>query len=445
LKQNNRFASQPAGFLVGIGDLSMLDLPNMKNLQTLKGFRDFLPPEARKRLYALEIIKDSFESFGFEPLETPALEYQSVLLGKYGTEADKLVYKFKDEGKRDVALRYDQTVPTARVLSTYNQRLPMPWKRYQIQPVWRAEKPQKGRFREFLQCDIDTFASKSPLADAEIIATSANALDRLGLESFKVFINDRNILFDLMKSAGISKDSQLSVISSLDKLDKKSEAEVKEELSNKGVSKSVIAKLFTMLSSAPKTSFLNQVIESAKKLGVKKEFIVFQPFLARGLDYYTSTIFEFAIDDYDAGSVAGGGRYDNLINQLGGVDIPAVGIAFGFDRIVEAMEKKSLFPENFGGVEVLVTVFSKKLQENSIAMATKLRKNNLNTETYLNEDTKLDKQLKYANKKGIPWVVIIGPDEVINDRVILKNMGTGKQNSVSMNQFIDTILKELKQ
>jgi len=407
----------------------------MNDLQTLKGFRDFLPNESRKRSFALGIIKNTFELFGFEPLETPALEYQSLLLGKYGTEADKLVYKFEDEGGRKIALRYDQTVPTARILATNSQNLPLPWKRYQIQPVWRTEKPQKGRYREFYQCDIDIFGSTSPIADAEILAASFNSLKNLGFKNIKLFINDRQILFDLMKAVGVKKENQLTTIQTIDKLDKKSEGEVKNELSQKGLDEKTIKDLFEKLKNAKETDNLSNVIDDAIKLGVKKESIEFHPFLARGLDYYTSTIFEFVLTDYVAGSVAGGGRYDNLIADLSGVDMPAVGLAFGFDRLIEAMDENDLFPKNLGGAGVLVTIFDDKFKNESFDILGKLREAGVPSEIYAGS-AKLDKQLKYANKKGVSFVTIIGPDEARENKILLKNMESGKQEKLTYGDLV---------
>ena len=408
-------------------------------LQTLKGFRDFLPEEAKNRQYAIDIIQESFESFGFEPLETPALEYQEVLLDKYGQEADRLVYKFQDLGGRKVALRYDQTVPTARIIAMYHNSLPMPWRRYQIQPVWRAEKPQKGRFREFLQCDADIFGTTSLLADGEIIAMTNTAFQRLGFEKIKVLINDRTILFDLMKKVPVPKEYHLSLFQSIDKLGRKTKKEVQDELVKKGLTKKQIDSLFKLIEKATPTKNLDKVIDSAVSLGVEKSSIEFRPFLSRGLDYYTSTIFEFEIEGYQGGSVAGGGRYDNLINKLGGVSIPAVGISFGFDRLIEAMEQSKLLPKAKTNTSVLVTIFSPKHLSSSIEAVNLLRKGDIKAELYPDPETKLNKQLKYADKKGIPWAVIIGPNEVLKNSVVLKNLKTKSQETIPVQGLLTKI------
>lgn len=410
-----------------------------QNLQTLKGFRDFLPKEAKKRQFAIDKIKKTFELFGFEPLETPALEYEELLLGKYGAEGDKLMYRFTDNGDRKVALRYDQTVPTARILAMYNQTLPMPWKRFQVQPVWRAENTQAGRFREFLQCDADIYGSDSPLADAEIIALSHKLYVNLGFTEFDIFVNDRNILFGLMKMSGIDEKLYLSSIAAIDKLDRKTSEEVSADLEKSGVSKDSIEHLFHHLEEEKPSEYLEQVIESTLKLGVNSKNIKFQARLARGLDYYTSTIFEIKIKGYESGSVLGGGRYDSLIGKLSGVEIPAVGFAVGFDRTLEAMEQFNLFPEVTKRSGILVTIFGKDLLEPSLTLTKDLRENGVSAEIYPNALAKLDKQLKFADKKGIKWLIVIGPDEFKADKVILKNLENGDQDEVKLNDLIKKV------
>jgi len=410
-----------------------------KFLQTLKGFRDFLPEESKKRQNLIDSIKHVFETFGFEPLETPALEYQEVLLGKYGDEADKLIFKFQDQGERNVALRYDQTVPTARVLAMYNQNLPMPWKRFQIQPVWRSENTQAGRYREFLQCDADMFGTPSPVADAEIIALADSVYKNLGFTDYTIYINDRSILFELMDFASIQKDLHLAVISEIDKLDRKSQDEVAESLTDLGLNPTQIEHLYHHLDEATPTERLNQVISHSLGLGVKKEVLAFDARLARGLDYYTSTIFEIKIKGYDKGSVLGGGRYDNLIQKLAGVNIPAVGFAVGFDRTLEAMEALELFGKARKRSGVLLSVFDSNLLTDSLLVTANLRQNNVPTEVYPDSATKLDKQLKYADKKGIKWFIVIGPEEVTKNCVILKDLESGYQEDIKLKDLVSTL------
>ncbi|MCL5784577.1 MAG: histidine--tRNA ligase [Patescibacteria group bacterium] len=410
--------------------------------QTLKGFRDFLPRESGKRQYVQNLLKQVFESFGFEPLETPALEYEEILLGKYGDEGDKLMYRFTDQGGRRVALRYDQTVPLARVVAQYQNQLPIPFKRYQIQPVWRAENPQRGRFREFLQCDIDTVGLNSPLSDAEVIACTIKSLETLGFKNFKAIINDRTIFSDLVNNA-IFKDYNLfSIIRIVDKLNKIGYEEVIDELTEKitsGDESSATSILCTLEDSKP-TQNLKDIFKALEEeLGISKEKYEFSPTLARGLDYYTGLIFEVEIEGYTAGSVGGGGRYDNLIGLFSKQTVPAVGFAFGFDRLIEVMDQLGLFPADLTTSQVLVTIFSKDLEQKSAEVASCLRSNNINTELWLDPQSKLDKQLKYANQKGIPFVVIIGPNEVQENKVTLKDLKNKSQQTISLDEAIQKL------
>ena len=413
-------------------------MSNQIKPQTVKGFRDFLPTEKRQRDFVVQKVKEVFELFGFEPLETPTLEYASLLLGKYGKEADKLLYTFKDRGGRELALRYDQTVPTARVLAQYQQILPKFFRRYQIQNVFRADKPQKGRYREFTQCDIDIFNSTSPLSDAEIIAATYFAFQNVGYPEIKIVINDRQTLFRYLKPFASYKISLFSLIQSIDKLEKIGKQGVIKELIKKGLDNNQAQKAINSITTAPLSKNLDEIIKSTILLGVPKKDIIFTSTLARGLDYYTGMIFEVVLPGYEAGSCGGGGRYDELIEQLGGVSIPAVGIAFGFDRMVEAAEFFNLIPPETTGTVLLITIFAQKTAETSLKLASQLRKNQINSEIYP-EITKLDKQLKYADKKGIPYVAIIGLDEIKKNVIKLKNMKTGEQKELSQKKLIEII------
>ncbi len=410
--------------------------------QTLKGFRDFLPNEARKRQYVINILKEVFESYGFEPLETPALEYEEILLGKYGEEGDKLMYRFTDRGERKVALRYDQTVPLARVVAQYQNELPMPFKRYQIQPVWRADNTQKGRFREFLQCDIDIVGSSSTLSDAEVILVAAKSLDKLGFENFKIPINDRNI-FSQLVTRGVCKEKELPVVvRAIDKLKKIGEAGVARELTSKGMSQKDITTTLQCVVVMQETERLKETFSMLERFGLKKDKdFTFSPTLARGLDYYTGMIFEVELEGYTAGSVCGGGRYDNLIGLFATKQIPAVGFAFGFDRLIEALAQLKLFPTDLMTTKVLVTIFSPELKEKSLAYSLLLHSSGVSTELYLDENASLEKQLKYADKKGIPYAIIIGPDEASKNIVTLRNMKTRKQKTMSYEKLVDEIKK----
>lgn len=375
------------------------------DIQTLKGFRDFLPNEARKRQYALDILRRVFESYGFEPLETPTLEYEEILTGKYGEEGDKLMYRFMDNGQRKVAMRYDQTVPLARVAAQYQNDLPLPFKRYQIQNVFRAENTQKGRYREFLQVDADIIGSASPLADAEVIKLAVNAYQKLGFKNFKVIINDRALFEGLDKKAIII----------IDKLEKIGDEKVKEEFRANGINSDILNNIKTK---GP-TEKIKRIMES---LGELKTFVEFSPTLARGLDYYTGLIMEIKCPDYPSGSLGGGGRYDNLAGIFAGKEIPAVGFAVGFDRTIEAMDELSLFPDNLNKTRVLVT----STGDNASDIANQLRNQGISVDVYVDEKD-LDKQLKYADKKQIPFVLIID-----DSNLTLKNMRTGEKKDITL-------------
>ncbi|KKR76975.1 MAG: Histidyl-tRNA synthetase [Candidatus Levybacteria bacterium GW2011_GWA2_40_8] len=390
------------------------------NIQTLKGFRDFLPKEARKRQYVLDILKNVFESYGFEPLETPALEYEEILAGKYGDESEKLMYKFRDLGGRNVAMRYDQTVPLARVVAQYQNDIPLPFKRYQIQNVWRAENTQKGRYREFLQVDIDTVGSPSLLSDAEIIAIAIKLFEELGFKNFKVLINDRSVFSSLVADISLPEEKLQVVTRAIDKLEKVGKEKVLEELApSVGVDTANV--ILQRINSQKKTKAVYKAISYIKEFGIDEKYLEFDPTLARGLDYYTGLIFEVQIEGYAGGSLGGGGRYDNLIGLFANKTIPAVGFSFGFDRLIEAMDELKLFDgKDLGGVKILVTNTSGQ----SFEVTEKLREQGINAELYADEKD-LDKQLKYADKKGIPYVLIFD-----NDKLILKDMTSGEQKEL---------------
>lgn len=397
--------------------------------RTLPGFRDFLPADALARNFVIAKMKKVFEQFGYDPLETPAMEYAETLLGKYGNEADKLLYSFKDRGQREVGLRYDQTVPLARVVASY-PTLPKPFKRYQIQPVWRAEKPQSGRYREFLQCDIDIVGTASSLADAEIISCAIDVCQELGFKDVQMRINDRAV-FDQI---GLTPET----IIILDKMEKIGKDGVRKELAAKKVKG--VDKIFSAIDGSLKTARLEEIFSALISSGLREgQDFIFDPYLARGLEYYTSTVFELKAN-YKAGSLAGGGRYDNLIGSFTGTATPATGLAFGFDRIFEAMRQNNLLPETKTATYALVTVFSPKLLKLSARIAAFLRDAGVNTELYLDTTTKLDRQLKYADKKGIPFAIIIGPEEADKNLVTIKNLATKSQKTIPE----DRLLNELK-
>lgn len=409
-----------------------------KKLITPKGFRDFLPEDMAVRDEIVKRLREVFERYGFSEIKTPAIEYEEVLLGKYGEEAEKLMYLFEDPGKRKVGLKYDLTVPLARVIASYPE-LAKPFRRYQIQPVWRAENTQKGRYREFYQCDVDIVGSPSPVADAEILAVTNDSLSILGFTDYKIRVNSRAVLFSSMEEADIPEEKMLSAISSIDKLDKKEKEDVEEELNKKGFSKEQIKNVFEAIKKAKPDPFLDQAMYFAARLGVRGTMI-FDPTLARGLDYYTGPIFESVVEEPNIGSVTGGGRYDKLLKNLGGPDLCATGTTIGLDRVAEVIKQLNLW-ENVSRIstQVLITIFSEDTIEESLKLAFALREKGINTEVYPTPKDKLDKQLKYADKKGIPWVVILGEKEIKSKLFTLKDMEKEKQEEVKLEDLVKKV------
>lgn len=406
----------------------------MQQIQTLKGFRDYLGVDAKKRAWAIAQLRVVFERFGFEPLETPALEYEELLLGKYGAEAEKLVYRFEDNGGRRVALRYDQTVPMARVISSYQNELVMPYKRYQIQPVWRADKPQKGRYREFYQCDADIIGTSSPVADAEILSLYYALYQQLGVTSLVLKVNDRSRLVETIQAQGVLDDRVMSVIQTIDKLDKLSESEVVAELVSKGLLEQNAQALLQALYATEPSDNLQAIIDTAVTLGVPRDALQFTPTLARGLDYYTGLIFEGIIPQYPVGSVGGGGRYDRLLNELSGLDAPAVGFGIGFERTVEALDELGLFPPFDAAARVVVCYFEETQQDAQVVVKN-LRSAGISTSLYLGSSLKLEKQLKYADKMGAKYAVIVGETEMQSQSVIVKDLTQKTQKNVAISEL----------
>ena len=400
-------------------------------VQTPKGFRDFLPQDAKLRAFVLEKIKNSLERFGFEPLETPALEFAETLKGKYGEE-EKLIFEFSDRGGREVALRFDQTVPLARVVAT-NPELPKPFKRYQIQPVWRAENPQKGRFREFVQVDFDTIGAPSQLADAEIVAAAISATKDLGFDNFVMRINDRDTF----------KGLPIEVIRTIDKLQKLGEVGVIEQLKRTGYETAEAKSLLKRLKDSPPTKNIGRLFDLLKNLNIDADKYAYEPTLARGLDYYTGLIFELEIEGYSGGSVGGGGRYDDLIGRFADKQTPATGFSFGFDRLLEAAQEANLLPKYAPSCRVLVTVFKEDLLKDALSLVSKLRNRGVAAEISLDPSEKLDKQLRYADNKGIPYAVILGPEEIKSGMVTLKDLATGEQTKLKENELIKKIKPSL--
>lgn len=408
---------------------------NKNQIQTLKGFRDFLPAEKKNRDQVITQLRQSFEQFGFLPLETPTLEYASLLLGKYGQEADRLVYTFEDKGGRAVGLRYDQTVPSARVLSQYQHQLPKFFRRYQIQNVFRADKPQKGRFREFTQCDLDIFGAPAPIADAEILASSYFALQALGLSKLELRLNDRQSLSDTLRPFSTPTVNLNSILQSLDKFDKLPQAEVELELVEKGLSSDKTSDLFAQIDQMQPSANLAEIITCAENLGVPKSSLLFSPTLARGLDYYTGLIFEIWLPDYPIGSCGGGGRYDNLIQQLGGPALPAVGVGLGLDRLLEALATQQLNQSTWESDRLLLCPLEKESLPITLQLAQQLRSAKFKVEIYPQFD-KVGKQLAYADQNHCAFALLFGTEERERGTVTLKNLVSGTQISLKQTDVV---------
>lgn len=397
-----------------------------------KGFKDYLPDEALARRVVIGKISETFKKFGFEPLETPTLEYEETLTGKYGEE-EKLIYKFETPGGDKVALKYDQTVPLARVVAQYGpngaQKLPMPFKRYQIQPAYRGENTQKGRYREFMQCDADIIGVSTPLTDAEILALATEIYKNLKLDVV-IKINDRQLL------AGI----EPKYLAAIDKLNKIGEAGVIEEMIAKGLPKGEAEALFEKITQNQPTDNLEQIISLYQQMGYSKDSLKFDPTLIRGLDYYTGLIMEVVlVSNPNSSSLCGGGRWDAMIGKFTGLDQPAVGFAIGLDRTIEAMEEMGVLDVSSSSTKVLVTVFTEDLLEKSLETVSTLRDKGIASEIYLDPKAKLEKQLKYADNKKIPYVVIIGPDEAKSDQVVLKNLNERSQEKITLIEVVNKI------
>jgi len=393
--------------------------------QTLKGFRDFLPDEALKRQYAIDIIRKTFELYGFLPLETPAVEYLETFAGQIG-EDEKLFFKFTDGGGRKVALRYDQTVPTCRVIAQYPDKISLPFKRYQIQTVWRSEKPQKGRYREFLQCDADIFGVDNRTADAETVALTIDIYKNLGFKKPIAIINDRDLY----------KDIPYPAIVAIDKLDKLGDAGVIAELKTKGFDENILERV---KNNQPNPN-LKKIFKYLDNYGFKDNY-QYKPTLARSFSYSNGTIWEIIDEAWPTGSLAGCERFDSLVGKFSGRQVPAVGFAIGFDRTILAMDELKLFPDLGTKTKVLVTVFSPELLDKSQAVTQKLRAKNINTDLYPDSEEKLPKQLKYANNNQIPFVLVIGPDEAAKNVVTLKDMKSGEQKTLALDQAIDALTR----
>ncbi len=431
----------------------------------LKGTRDLLPETMQIRQYVIGVLKEIFERFGFEPLETPAIEYAETFEGKSDEETDKLIYKFKDRGNRRIALRYELNVALARVIAMYPE-LVKPFKRYQMGPVWRADKPQKGRYRELWQCDIDSVGTSSMLADAELIIIVYEALTRLGFEHFTIKINNRKILSSLAQYVGVPETQSGNIYRAIDKLEKIGAEGVRAELINTGLNETIsdrlldlvqekgdneklIAEMKEKLVGFPKglegVIELEGIINYLEDAEVSDKYYQIDLSMVRGLGYYTGPIFETVVEKPKIGSLGGGGRYDNLVGIFSKQNYPATGYSFGLERIIDVIEELNMIPSSVGKTitQALVTTFDSGLAGASLNLANKLRDKGIRTEMYLKENDNLGKQFRYADRKGIPYVLILGPDEKREGSVTVKDMKSGEQISLSEDKVADFINNKL--
>src|ERR1043166_4030117 len=395
----------------------------MAATQPARGTRDFLPDDVRRREYVVRIVREVYERYGYEPLETPAFENIDNLMGEEGEEGNKLIFKIlrrgehEKSGEADLALRYDLTVPLSRVVAEYQGKLPALFKRYQIQPVWRADRPARGRFREFYQCDIDAIGSTSPVVDAEILGAVAEILSTLGFEDFVIRLNHRQVLTALLDEAGVPPAQHADALIALDKLDKIGVDGVAKEFVTRGIAESAGAKARTFFGSADPAAILpgHAAIENlATIVRLAGETpaagrLRLDPSLARGLSYYTGAIMEIAVEGI--GSLGGGGRYDNLIGMFLGRDVPACGFSLGLERLIVVMTERNMFPPAVarGGVDILVTIWNADARGDALALAGDLRRAGLRVDVYPEAD-KLGKKLKYASSRSVPFVGVVGED-----------------------------------
>lgn len=447
-----------------------------------KGTRDFGPAQMLKRNYILDAIRGVFRKYGFLPLETPSMENLSTLTGKYGDEGDQLLFRILNSGdylsKTQVSdytagsktltgkiaekgLKYDLTVPFARYVVMNQHDIALPFKRYQIQPVWRADRPQKGRYREFYQCDADIIGTNSLICEAELMCIVHEVFNKLNFNDFSISISNRKVLEGMAEVLNASEQfSTFCVI--LDKLDKIGQDRVFDELAKTGIDVQALSQLDIMLNlpgtNSDKLEALKKIfqhsdigLEGVKeleetfrytdKLGLVNSHLVFDPTLARGLSYYTGTIYEVKPTSTKMGTITAGGRYDNLTGIFGLKDVSGVGISFGIDRIYDTLEELNLFPiENEETTRVLITNFDPESADYALGLLAQLRKADINSELYP-DSTKLKKQMSYADKKGIPFCLMVGSREIETGQFVLKNMGSGEQKSLGFGAIIEELTR----
>ena len=447
------------------------------NTRPVSGTRDFLAEDVLRRRYVVSIVEEIYQSHGFEPLETPVMERLETLLGKYGEEGDQLIFRVQKRGEKllkaiaaevgpdqlaDAGLRYDLTVPLARVAAQYQSELPRFYKRYQIQPVYRADRPARGRFREFYQCDVDIVGSTSPLVEVELLTAVIEIFGRLGFEQsdFSIRLNHRGVLLGLMAAAGVSSELEGTALVALDKLDKIGVEGVEKELDTRGVGESASRQLVRLLGEVPESnqqrlSWLGSVLEDsspAQQLtrilelcaaAGSEEGLTIDPFLARGLSYYTGPIFEVAVERFP-GSAGGGGRYDDLIGMFAGRTLPASGFSLGLERIILIMEEKKLFPEELAGqVQVCVSQHGVELAAEALSTARQLRAAGLRVDLYTELEDRYGRQFKYAEQRGIRWVVLQGPDEVTAGQATIKDLVSGDQSTMPRSEIVEWLQTQI--
>ncbi len=431
----------------------------MANVQNIKGMRDHLPQAMLLRQHIVTVLTQVAERHGFEPLQTPVVEYAEVLEGKLGDD-EKLIYRFEDHGGRRLALRYDQTVPLARVVAQYAGQLSLPWRRYAYGPSYRGERPARGRYREFYQFDADIVGSASPLADAEIVALLTESLEALGFPGFVTMLNHRQVIGGIARASGLDEAAAGGVYRAIDKFDRIGAAGVREELLKMGVGPEAAEQILAMVQidgdpadvleelsgrladderAAKALENLRAIIGGLADMGVAPERYRVAPRLARGLSYYTGLVFEAVTPHWPEGSLLGGGRYDELIGQFAGRPIPTVGLAFGIDRLHDVMEELGLGPRLATTATAYVTVFGPAQAGESLALARELRAAGVNTLISLESGAGLGKQFKEADRKGVRFALVLGPDELARGEVVVKDLRGGEQRSVPRGLVLDAL------
>ena len=423
------------------------------------GTRDFLAREFETRERAFNIIRSVFSRYGFEPLATPAFERLDVLMGKYGEDGDKLIFKIlrrgehEGTGEADLALRYDLTVPLARVAAAYGSQLPVPYKRYALGPVWRADRPGKGRYREFTQCDVDTLGSASALADAEVICAVHDVLAGLGIGGFRFLLNSRHVLAGLLEAFGVPAGLGAGVLITLDKLDKITPARVTAELTARGLPEARAAELVAAMTADDAAERIRDALKSSEEGSAGLDEVdtllslltgqmpagrvAFSPAMVRGLSYYTGPIWEVSAEGVP-GSLAGGGRYDHLIEQLGGPDVPATGGSLGVERLLLLLPPEA---DEHSRLDVAVTIMDQRHAARSFALAAAARSAGLRASVYLGASGKLGRQLKWASDQGARWSLIYGGAEEEAGTVTVRDMTTGEQTAVPASELADYLAR----